>query len=391
MITLAVLFVLGCGEAPEAEQPLDPEVVALIHDLVDGTDYEKRMAALEKLPAHGTAIVKPLADALDREDVDDAVGAWIAEALARLGADAVDAAPALTRRLMRGGACSATTSHALEMMGAQGVPWLVQAMASTEENTLVWTADALSDLETLSAPAVGALHAALADERPAVRGAAADALRAIGPAADAAVPDLYPLTRHDDEELRMSAGSALAAIRGTDPMVQSCLRRMVREDPDEYVRTRMLEALGPVLGRDPESLAFLRQVAAAPEDEYGAGAHAKGMLLERGVDDPALIAEMTAGYEDEGFEDALATADLLARAGPNGRSAALPLLIRVLEWSPQESERVAAARALGDLGRVAAASPAALAALGKHTKDEDEEPEVVAACKAALEKIGNAR
>lgn len=170
-LLLASSLAAGCGDLEP--DPVPPEVQALVHDLVDGTDYDARMAAHEKLPRYGEVVVAPLARALDREDVDDAVGAWIAETLGTLGAAATDAAPALGRRLRRGGDCSATTSWALGRMGAAGLPELVAAMASAHAKTRIWASDALADgagsLGAEAEAARGVLIAALDDPIAEVR------------------------------------------------------------------------------------------------------------------------------------------------------------------------------------------------------------------------------
>ncbi len=209
LLTVAVLAA-ACGD-PE---PLPDEVSALIHDLVDGTDLEARMAAHKKLPEHGALIVYPLGKALDRDDVDDGVGAWIAETLGALGARARAAAPALGRRLRRGGECAATTSWALGQMGAAGLPELIASMASKHDKTRLWASDAISNVASeIGEKAVGAreaLVAALDDGVGEVRSNALSGLAWLGaPSPDVAAAIIARISDTND----MAAVSALEAVQ----------------------------------------------------------------------------------------------------------------------------------------------------------------------------------
>ena len=376
---------------PPTNEPLDPEIAALIHDLVDGTDYDKRKAAHLRLITFGAVVVEPLAAALDRDDVDASVGAWIAEVLGGLGPVAAPAAPALFRRLMQGGECSATTSWALGRVGEAGVPYLGKALSSPHAKTRVWATDALVDIGEKAAPAAEALLGALDDPDDEVRTYAPQAIEHLPSVQERALPRLMALTRDPNEGVRLGAAQASAAIRGGDAAVQERLCSMILEEPEAYVRAMVLEALDPHLGSDAATLAFLRRLASLPGEEDGLQPHAQAMLLKRGVDEPALVAAMADVGSGEGFDDVLRRAEALGRSGPNGRRASLPLLHRVLSWSPQEAERVRAVTLLGALGQVAAADEATIELLTRHAVEGNEEPAVIAACEAALAALRKAR
>jgi hypothetical protein len=394
LLLLLSLLLGACGDPPPSKPALDPEMAALLSDLVDGDDQDKRMAAHKALPGYGAAVVAPLAEALDRPDVGAGVGAWIAEVLGSLGPVAEPAAPALYRRLMLGGDCSATTSWALGQIGAPAVPLLAKALASEHENTRMWAADALQDLGTTAAPAAAALEQALADPAAQVRAYALQALVAAEVAiTEPAFERILLLTHDADELVRAGAAELLARARGGAPAVQVRLREMVLQgnEDDDYARAIVLEALDPTLGRDAEALSFLRLVEALPGEDHELRPAARRMLLERGVDDPDLVEAMADAPEGEGFEEVLGRVDALLQAGPRGRRAALPLLRRVLGWSPETEERVRAATMLGSLGAVAAADEETRALLQKHAAEDAEEPVVSAACRAALATFDKAR
>ncbi len=112
------------------------------------------------------------------------------------------------------------------------------------------------------------------------------------------------------------------------------------------------------------------------------------MLLERGVDDPELVAAAAAIDEQEQFEATLRRAEALGRAGPNGRAASLPLLHRILRWSPEAAQRAKAATLLGGLGEIASNDEATMDLLARHARTGAEEPDVKTACEAALAALG---
>jgi len=109
---------------------------------------------------------------------------------------------------------------------------------------------ALWDLQRLgpkAAPAVTALVRALRDEDPCLRTAAAEALAAVGPAAEAAVPELVEAAmQEDNKQLRLQATCALAAIGQRADFVVPHLLHLLRSLKEEHplVTIRALGALG---------------------------------------------------------------------------------------------------------------------------------------------------
>jgi HEAT repeat protein len=376
----------GCGgePAPPPEPALPPEVASLIHDLVEGTDLAARKQAHDRLPAHGALVVEPLARALDRPEVDDAVGAWIAEVLGDLGPDAAGAAPALARRLGKGGECSATTSWALGQIGAEGAPHLVAALESPHANTRTWAAQALGDvayhLADADAAVVASLVRALGDPLPEVRASIAYALADIGAAATTAGPRLALLLEDEIPEVAAAAGTTLLSLGVLDEGVLSRLRARLsgRGEDEALLREELLEAIAAQVESDAVALPLLRLGLAAGEDPEVRRV-ALESLLSRGVDDAALVAEFArSAREDLTHASLLAMAGTLVEAGPNGRRASIPLWARALEWSPSTDERVAAAEGLADAGAEEPARAEAIRALRAHGADEPAVREAIA-------------
>lgn len=382
---------VACGEQAPAAKPLDPKIVALVHDLLEGTDSDVRMAAHRELMEHGLAVVLPLADALDRPDVDALGGAWIAEVLGGLGPIAAPAAPALFRRLMQGGECSATTSWALGQIGDAGVPHLAAALLSPHAATRIWAADALENLGERAAPAADQLLVALNDPEADVRASVMFSISQLPELKALDLPQLMSLSYDEHENVRLGAASALAGQRGSDPAVQQRLREMVVKDEEDYVRSRVLEALDPHLGRGESDIAFLRLLTELPDEEHGLEPKARSMLLERGVDDPELVAAAATIDERDTFETTLRCAESLGRSGPNGRTASLPLLHRILRWSPDAALRAKAATLLGGLGVIASSDEATMELLARHAEPGAEEADVTSACEAALAALARTR
>ncbi len=245
---ILILMLSGCGESAPTEPALDPAIAAQVHDLVDGDDGEKRDAAHKALPAHGAKIVMPLAAALDRSDVDAGIGAWIAGVLGALGPIAEPAAPALYRRLIQGGECSATTSWALGQIGDPGVPYLAKALSSQHEKARIWAVDALTDLEERADPAGEALLAVLDDSSIEVRKYAPNAIAYLPRVRNQARPKLLALTRDENEDVRLSAAEALAELFPEDESVQSRLHELIRVDPSETLRETLKDTLNEVKG-----------------------------------------------------------------------------------------------------------------------------------------------
>jgi hypothetical protein len=381
-LLLALAGAGGCGKeqggiVEGARGTADAEVDAFLR--VAGTephDPDVLLRETERLAALGTSVVPALAAALDRPDVGDTAGAWIAEALARIGPDAAAAAPALGRRLAKGGGCSATTSHALELIGAPGVPWLAAALSSPNEPARVWASDALADLGPLAAGATDALVVALEDPSADVRSNAAHAAVAAGAPRERLLPALLRLADDEEEQVRMAALDGLVAVAPVDAATVDALERAALGDSSESVRWSALQAL-----QDPRvapwAIPLLRRVCEGGEHRE----EAVLALLSHGVDEEPFVTEAAAAARGRGPKEWRAAAEALGAAGPNGRQASVALWLQVLRWSPEAPDRVRAAEALAALGPVAAD---AVETLEVHADPAAEDPTVVAAAARAL-------
>ncbi len=385
----------GAKAGEEAEEKKAPstaeEIEQLVRDLLEGASRDVRLVASVQLQKIGAAAVPALTQAIERPDVRGGSAAWTIEVLGVIGEPSAPAAPELGRRLLRGGRFAQLIAWALGRIGAASVPFLAEALSSEATATRVYAADALQRLAEAAAPAADQLIAVLGDPDPVVRTYASQALARMPSASARSVPRLLEATRDDDDSVRHAAGTAIATLAGKDPAVLERLRQMVRDDPDDHVRATMLDELDTRLGQDPEALDFLRELAALVEEELGLARKARWMLLERGVDDPDLVTWASKTEAGTSFEELLGRARGLAKAGPNGRRAALPMLVRVLDWAPDSEDRVAAVEALARLGKLAAGDEKAMQALGVHADEANEKPEVVAASRAALEQIKAAK
>ena len=199
---------------------------------------------------------------------------------------------------------------------------------------------ALWDLQRMglkAAPAVPALIRALHDEDPHLRTAAAEALGAVGPDAEAAVPELVAAATQDENKaLRLQATCALGAIARRADYAVPYLVREVRSGKEEQ-RLATIRALG-ALGTDAAVQALV------------------GLL----TDVNGNVAE----------EAALA----LGAIGPAAR-AAVPALLRMLREGGYRP--AGAAYALGRIGRVDDAIVPALVRLLQHpVPDVREEAEI---------------
>jgi len=393
ILLFTALLATACGgEITPPSAALPPEAEALIRALVEEKDHAAREAAHQKLPDYGTAIVKPLADALDRPDVDDGIGAWIAETLGALGPEAKDAAPALGRRLMTGGDCSATTSWALEMIGPPGLPHLVKAVAQGPPPARLWATRAVSNLaEEMgkeAAAALPALSAALGDPEAEVRANASYALGYLGIPDAGASERLRKLLDDPSPEVVPAAYEAVLRLGLFDDAAAERARALFARPDEERASMcdQVLVAFDAHLEDDAIAVPLLR-LGLEPREGRNAWVRrvAIGLLLGRQVDDADLVAEYAAGpARDDDPEDWLDRAEVLVEAGPNGRAAAVPLLARVLELSPSTENRVQAAGALVAAATEPASREAALRALRAHGEDE---PEVAEAIREALEDL----
>ncbi len=115
-----------------------------------------------------------------------------------------------------GGQVRASAAEALGKIGPDAVdatPALVAALYDPGENVRASAAEALGKIGPAAAAAAPALLAALYDRDKNVRASAAEALGKIGPAAAPTAPDLVTALHDPDKNVRASAAEALDKIR----------------------------------------------------------------------------------------------------------------------------------------------------------------------------------
>ena len=102
---------------------------------------------------------------------------------------------------------------ALERVGPDGIPGLVEALKVDEEDLRVTVLERLQKYGAQSSAAVPELLKLLRHARADLRGAAASTLGAIGPEAEEAIPALRRLLNDTDPLVETSARRALARIK----------------------------------------------------------------------------------------------------------------------------------------------------------------------------------
>jgi HEAT repeat protein len=244
---LQIVSARALGELPVPAEFITPEVV----DVVRGLDPEVHAALAESLAARGEAIVPRLTLFLEKPEGS----AFALGILARLGPKAAAAVPAIVSAAQKktdeqftreavfalaaiGPAAAPATNYLVGLIGKGAPP--VQYAASyalgrigagaaaaspalrsllTSDDAFLRTAAAWALLKIdpaknadVQPQAVGLFAAALADERPEVRSAMAQALAEQGSAAKAALPALEKALHDQHEAVRESAAEALEKI-----------------------------------------------------------------------------------------------------------------------------------------------------------------------------------
>jgi HEAT repeat protein len=196
-----------------------PGLAALIERALADPSPRVRQSALLDLTLRddavpGTAVLLvPLL-----EDPDDADR--VAEALAKLGAEALPAVPALRRvaatnddaslRLTALTSAAAITGDPSELLDLVG-----ELLASDDPAKVRLAAHAAGELGAEAQRHVPALVTQLASQDRLARLACLDALKAIGPSATAALPDVERLATDDDAVVRKAAADAVRAVHGS--------------------------------------------------------------------------------------------------------------------------------------------------------------------------------
>lgn len=290
-------------------------------------------------------------------------------------------------------------AQALSVLGKDGVELLAAALADGDANVRRTAAMALRDCRAAALPALPGLRRLLGDPQMEVRGAAASALAAIGPAA---VKPLVEVLKTTDPRARESAVYALREIGPGAADALPALRDL-EDDPDPAVRRATALAFGalgpaaldPLVGMCRDKDASVRAAAAGALRllrEAAAPALPTLRALLRDPDDWVRIAAAkTVGTLGKDAEMAIPElADLLRRGSEPHRAAAAEALLSIgpaaapalarAATDPVKETRDAAGDALGKLG--ADAVPAVVALV------DPEDERVLRATAEALARIG---
>ena len=310
-----------------------PAAPALVERLGD-EDRAVRFAAAVALSRLGAAVVPRLAKVLQDPTSNANTREATALALERLGPQAAPALPALRQAVRRGN--TKLRRHMIRTLAALGpaaapaLPELVKSLGVTalhddlavafaavgpasvaplgealrskgDRSRRIGAARALGRLGAAAAPATPALRAALADKDEKLRRALVASVRAIGPGALQAEPELWLVARSDFGDLGRAALRAICALGGPD----------VRRRRDD-IRTQ-LDAVAKrrdagLMWRTDALVEVLRVVA---------------QVDAQAVDAVAVLPEALALGDDPARGWA---ALALGRAGPAAREAVPPLL-----------------------------------------------------------------
>jgi len=264
-------------------------------------------------------------------------------------------------------------SIALAKLGQPAVPALRKSLVSPSKNVRLWSAYTLGQIGPLADSAVEALSVSLADDDPALRATAAEALgkiaaptavvglinalgdendqvrqnaaialRQIGPAASSATKKLIDAL--SDQQVRTIARDALIQIGpdAVDPLVESLANDTIRFDvlvvlrTVDPLKTRQKGLEQPTAADLPSLHEVLYDVTRSPVDRTAAATSLVGL----GADGWAVLIEAFAVQE---------TARTAAEAFAKADSAAVPSLVKVLTHQ-QPGVRASAADALGHMG-----------------------------------------
>ncbi len=356
-----------------------PEFTRILRDDQDPRVFWYTAAAVTELGPEAKAAVPPLIAALRTKVAatgatvgyityggvgmskeDGPVRLAAAVALGKIGADAREAVPELTRALadtdprVRGEAAAAL--GAIGPKAAAAVPELARMAVGEEEDLLAdLVAKALGEI---GAPAVPALISMVRTGKPKVRVRAMTAIGAIGPKADAALPELSLAIDDRDEEIRTAAAEALGAV-GSGPKERAAILPLLEalKDEDRIVREQAAKALSQIGARTEEAIPGL--IDAMKKTAVPA-------LLESLKDEDPVVRQHAAGA--------------LGKIGAS-TDRVVPALIQ----APRDPDRLARFRAVAALEAIGPSAAASLDDLVRLRGDPDEE--VRRAAEAAIKAI----
>ncbi len=326
-----------------------------------------RQGAASALAAIGQPAVKPLTEILNSDDLDTAI--WSAYTLGKIGPDAAPAAKSLT-----------------------------DSLQSPDDDLRSVAARSLGQIRAADPATITALATLLTDENDRVRQQAASALGEIGPAAKKATSGLIAALA--DEPVRSHALKSLIQI---GPTALPELRVALENDAVRLEAAQAIRAIDPAAARlagvdkiSHADLAALELSIANPHQDVATRIENVNYLTQLRADATPLLISV---FDDETIEVSRAAAlafrqigvvalpelqEALRHASPGVRSAATDALAAIgpaaqpavedlgeLLSDPDRSVRYRAAFALDQLGVVAdAAVPALIATMNNNREQE---------------------
>lgn len=398
----ATLLAFGTDDKPAAIQ-------ALVEALKDGRSGI-RSAAIPWLTQSGADAIAPLREILGTGPA--AAQAAAAEALGDMGALAAPAVPQLVERLSANSpAVVAAAARALTQIGISSDETLAALHAQCGHAAAPVRVAVLQSLMRLGPglSAVGRLQAGLKDDDVLVRLAACDALAALGPRAEVAIPELVNALHDPSGAVTIRAADALGQV---GPAALPALRKLLDDEHLAELALHTLEAMGPAARPASNDLIQkLKAPGAIPQRSLclalaaiGADVRTAGPALKEILNDEQSEARPAAAYALGRLGDRSAVKDLtnlvesdqpllrlaatwalleLEPGNPEYVKIAVPRLTEALS-RPEPAIRLEAARTLGRLGVAGqAAVPALIARLAD---DQDQAVRITSAM--ALAELG---
>jgi HEAT repeat protein len=347
----------------------DPRVLGLIAALERGNLLERFQAACElgDIGPEAKAAAPALASLVN--DSSYANSTMAARALIRIGPPAVASVVPLLQDPR-----AAVRKTAAEILGRIGpeakeaVPALTRALTDTDRGVRLQATTALGQIDPGNAAVRAAeLIAALKDKDPEVRGTAAESLGQLSPAPAGVVDALTAALRDDSFQVRLAAVYALGKLGPAGvPALQGAVQHT-----DTHIRTTALSRLGDLgdLGDAARpALPTLREALRDADLEVRVAAGEALTKLDPTTPLDDLVAELTKALGGADESQRKQAAEALGRLGPAAKSA-VPLLVKLLKsGSPEQRDQ--AVRALGGLGPAAReAVPALIEALQDRETD----------------------
>ncbi len=244
---------------------------------------------------------------------------------------------------------------------AETLPALIEALK--DDVTVAAAAIGLADLGQAAEPAVPALLEALKRVekfRHADRIELLNAIKAIGPKAETAVPQVLEMcwSYEDAREVKEAAREALVSMgNAAVPALETALKEQTRYD---FIRVAAAEALFRIK-RDSKALDTLAAIFRGKDG--GARRDAEESLVRLGVDAVPLLTQC---LSDENVETRTLAADALGEIGPAAKSATKEL--DAARKHSDDNVRLHAARALWKVARDPAAITTLIEVLEKQVK-----------------------